>query len=543
MMIQTIQFVGIILLFINLIPSVTGMTVNNDPIDVRFASSIQIDDVLKHLNEFQAIATASNGNRAAKTIGFNRTLDYITNFLALKTNFKVTKSFFNLRNFQLLRNPTLSSTINGVVKTHTYSTNLAAAEFYHVQYSTSVTISNNVVLTAIPNFGCSDADWLAAIPSPDGLVALVKRGDCTFESKAILASKYNVATLLLYNDGSTSNNMQPIYINLGQNNRVPALFLSYNLGQSLVSAANDPSRVATIRLSIVTDSALNPTGNICADTVTGDPTQTIVIGSHSDSVPAGPGINDNGSGSATNLALAAALSSLLQTSNYPAYKYRVRFCWWGAEELGLLGANYHVAEAKKASVVGERITDYLININLDMLGSPNFIFGIYDGRTTPTNTPAAAKPGSNKTTTLFQSWFDQNKLPWDYTRFDGRSDYGPFLAAGVVAGGLFSGADAVKTTVQVNKYATMLGGSLGGTAGIRQDICYHQACDKTTNINEFALNKMVQATAYAIETLGQQPNLKSWLYPTREIQDINRNTPPSQYEYDSINEYFGLPYN
>ncbi|CAF3892939.1 unnamed protein product, partial [Rotaria magnacalcarata] len=88
MMIQTIQFVGIILLFINLIPSVTGMTVNNDPIDVRFASSIQIDDVLKHLNEFQAIATASNGNRAAKTIGFNRTLDYITNFLALKTNFK-----------------------------------------------------------------------------------------------------------------------------------------------------------------------------------------------------------------------------------------------------------------------------------------------------------------------------------------------------------------------------------------------------------------------------------------------------------------------
>jgi len=178
-----------------------------------------------------------------------------------------------------------------------------------------------------------------------------------------------------------------------------------------------------------------------------------------------------------------------------------------------------------------------------MLGSPNFIFGIYDGTTAPASTPAAARPGSNQMTAIFRGWFDDNQLPWDYTRFDGRSDYGPFLAAGVVAGGLFSGADGLKTAEQRNRYNAMLGSGLGGTAGIRQDICYHQACDKLTNINEFALDKMVKATAHAIENLGQQSDLKNFLYPTKDIQQISKQSQQQQqYEYNSINEYFGLPY-
>ncbi|CAF4406879.1 unnamed protein product [Rotaria sp. Silwood2] len=209
-MIRTILFIGLLVISIDLIPTVTGMTVNKDQIDiskqlsdVRYASSMNIDDIMKHLDELQNIATSSNGNRAVKTIGFNRTLDYITNYLSLNTNLKITKTFFNLRNFQLLCNPTFSSTIDGVVKTYYYSTSLSLADFYYVHYSTSVDISSNVLLTVIPNLGCSDDDWLSVRPSPAGIVAPVKRGDCTVESKARLASKYNVAALLIYNDGTT----------------------------------------------------------------------------------------------------------------------------------------------------------------------------------------------------------------------------------------------------------------------------------------------------------------------------------------------------
>ncbi|CAF0859958.1 unnamed protein product [Adineta steineri] len=540
---RTMLFIGIIFGIIGLI---SAMSVNKDRIELskqsaneQLAPSMKIDEVMNHLNELQKIAMATTGkNRAVGTIGFNNTLDYIENSLTANTNFKVFRRYFKRGTFSLQRNPTLISTINGVAKTHTYST---SGEFYHVQYSTSVTLNENVLLTAIPNLGCSDEDWLAARPPPAGLVVLVKRGDCTFVEKARLAEKYKVAALLFYNNGQAGDGSQPIYVNIGTGSNIPALFLSNTLGTTLVNAANDPSRMATVRLTIAT-APLVPIGNICAATLTGDPTQTILIGSHTDSVPAGPGINDNGSGTAVNLALAATLYRLMQTSTYDAYKYRVQFCFWGGEELGLLGSAFHAAEAKTSTVVGERISDYLININLDMVGSPNFIFGIYDGRTAPSNTPAAARPGSLKISTLFQTLFNQNSLPWDHSAFDGRSDYGPFLAAGVVAGGLFTGADALKTVEQRNRYNSMLGSNLGGTSGIRQDRCYHLACDTTTNINQFALDIMMQAAAYSVESMGQQSDLKSWLYPAREIQEFNKQTQQTKYEYNNINEYFGMPY-
>ena len=256
---------------------------------------IEFNEVLAHLNALESIAKASNGNRVIRTIGFNRSVDYIYDYLTSNSNLKVQKSYFAMRNsFQQTRNPTLSSVINGVVKTHVYSTTLSAAEFYYVTYSTSASLTSDTPITAIPNLGCTDDDYLNARPSPSGNVALVKRGDCSFDEKARLATKYNVAVLLLYNDGTASDRIQPISISLGVNNLMPALFLSYTLGQSLLTALNDPSKIVAVRLTISTDNTAHAIANICADTRTGDPTQTIVIGSHSDSVAAGPGINDNG---------------------------------------------------------------------------------------------------------------------------------------------------------------------------------------------------------------------------------------------------------
>ena len=240
--------------------------------------------------------------------------------------------------------------------------------------------------------------------------------------------------------------------------------------------------------------------------------------------------------------LATTLARLLQSSDYPLYKYRIRFCWWGAEEVGLIGSKDHVTQAKSSTIVGERLSDYLININLDMLGSPNFIFGIYNGASAPSTTPAKAKPGSQKVSLLFQNWFEQNQLPWDDTNLDGRSDYGPFLAEGIVCGGLFTGDEGTKTLAQKNRYETLLGSGLGGTSGLRFDQCYHKSCDDTKNINKFALEKMVQASAGAIEKLAREVDLKSWLYPTKDIQTLMKETQPRKYPYNCINEYFGLPY-
>jgi Zn-dependent M28 family amino/carboxypeptidase len=247
-----------------------------------------------------------------------------------------------------------------------------------------------------------------------------------------------------------------------------------------------------------------------------------------------------GSGSAANLELALTLARLFQTSTYAKYKYRIRFCWWGAEEIGLLGAAYHVAQAKISNVTGERLSDYLINLNYDILGSPNFMLAIYDGKTVPVNIPVTALPGSNKITTIFQNWFEQQNLPWDYTGFDGRSDYGPFLAEGIVAGGLFSGADDIKTQEQRDRYDRMLGRGMGGIAGIVHDPCYHQPCDSIQNINVFGYEKMVQASAYVLEYLARQDDLKTWLYPNgTSLRFAAQSTSRA---YNSINEFFRMPY-
>jgi hypothetical protein len=177
-----------------------------------------------------------------------------------------------------------------------------------------------------------------------------------------------------------------------------------------------------------------------------------------------------------------------------------------------------------------------------MLGSPNYFFGIYDGNTARNDTPSRARPGSNRITALFRDWFIEQNLPWNYTDFSGRSDYGPFLAEGIVAGGLFSGADETKSKEQRDLYDQMLGQGMGGVAGILTDPCYHKACDSIQNINVFGYEKMVQAAAYAVEFLGQQENLATWLYPSSKIQRLSTRSYQSERKYDSVNEYFGLPY-
>ena len=263
--------------------------------DSTLASSIRIEEVMTYLNELQRIATAFNGTRAINTPGFNATLDYITNYLTANTNYKITKSTFFVTPRGLAVRPILMSSINGTITNHTYTANLEVADFYHVESTGSTNSTNYLDLTVIPNLGCSDDDWQKANPSPQGRVVLVKRGNCTFVEKGELAAKYKVAALLIYNDGTASDRMSPIFITLGENNTLSALFLSFQLGQKLADAAQRTPGNVSVLININRHSEVPfPSANICADTPTGDATQTIVIGSHSDSVPAGPGINDNG---------------------------------------------------------------------------------------------------------------------------------------------------------------------------------------------------------------------------------------------------------
>ncbi|MFF0423149.1 MULTISPECIES: M28 family metallopeptidase [unclassified Streptomyces] len=211
--------------------------------------------------------------------------------------------------------------------------------------------------------------------------------------------------------------------------------------------------------------------NLIADWPGGDPSQVLMTGAHLDSVTAGPGINDNGSGSAAILETALAVSrAQLQPTKH------LRFAWWGAEELGLVGSQYYVNNLP--STERSKISGYL---NFDMIGSPNPGYFVYDDDPTLEQT--------------FKDYFTGLGIPTEIeTEGDGRSDHAPFKNVGIPVGGLFSGADYIKTAAQAQKW--------GGTSGQAFDRCYHASCDTSANINDTALDRNSDAIAYAVWNLS-----------------------------------------
>ncbi|WP_172384628.1 M28 family metallopeptidase [Streptomyces sp. MNP-20] len=212
--------------------------------------------------------------------------------------------------------------------------------------------------------------------------------------------------------------------------------------------------------------------NLIADWPGGDPNQVIMSGSHLDSVSRGAGINDNGSGSSAVLETALAVSR----EQYKPTKH-LRFAWWGAEELGLVGSSYHVRNLPAAERT--KIKGYL---NFDMIGSPNPGYFVYDDDPTIERT--------------FKTYYSGLNIGTEPEREgDGRSDHTPFKNAGVPVGGIFTGASTAKTSAQAQKW--------GGTAGQAFDRCYHAACDTSANINNTALDRNSDAIAYAVWGLSQ----------------------------------------
>ncbi|QLH20014.1 M28 family metallopeptidase [Streptomyces sp. Rer75] len=211
--------------------------------------------------------------------------------------------------------------------------------------------------------------------------------------------------------------------------------------------------------------------NLVADWPGGSADKVLMAGSHLDSVEAGPGINDNGSGSAAILevALAVAKAELKPTKH-------LRFAWWGDEEDGMIGSTHYVDSLK--SDEKSKIDSYL---NFDMLGSPNPGYFVYD------DDPELEK--------VFKDWYAAKNIATEKeTEGDGRSDHSPFKDAGVRVGGLFTGAESTKSQAQADQW--------GGEAGEPFDPCYHSACDKTSNVDDTALDRNSDAIAHAVWELS-----------------------------------------
>jgi Zn-dependent M28 family amino/carboxypeptidase len=204
----------------------------------------------------------------------------------------------------------------------------------------------------------------------------------------------------------------------------------------------------------------------------------VMAGAHLDSVQAGPGVQDNGSGSA------AILETAVQMAKVKPFN-TVRFAWWGAEESGLVGSTAYVNGLSQ-----EEQDDIALYLNFDMIGSPNHVFFVYDGDDSDGVGAGPGPEGSAEIEEFFEDFYAAQDTPFKGTDFSGRSDYGPFIAVGIPAGGLFTGAEGVKTPDEAAIW--------GGTAGDQYDPCYHLACDTFDNINLEAYDTNSDAVAASV---------------------------------------------
>ena len=259
---------------------------------------------------------------------------------------------------------------------------------------------------------------------------------------------------------------------------IPVLDTSYSDGLVVLDAT-------TVDLAADTTIVTNTTENVIGDLPGVNPDNVAMFGAHLDSRIEGPGIQDNGTGSAALLAIADVLGN---NKKYTPQN-TLRFAWWGAEESGLIGSTEYVFNPV-FGLTQEEYDALALYLNFDMVGSPNFIYGVYDADESTFPAPVFVPPGSEALEDLFEAYYSIEGIPYEDSEFSGRSDYQAFIDVGIPASGLFTGAEGIKTSEQAAIW--------GGTAGDQYDPCYHLACDTIDNPSETALDVNVDAIAYAI---------------------------------------------
>jgi hypothetical protein len=466
----------------------------------KLLGCVTLEGVREHQAAFQAIADANDdpfypGTRAAGTDGYADSVDYVAG---------------------LLEDAGYDVTLDPVQITFNFPATLHQLTPVDANYETGVFTgsgSGNVEGQVIPvdinltgdrasTSGCEAADFAGIDWSGDADIALVQRGTCFFGTKAFYAQQAGAEAVIIFNQGNTPDREGLIVADATSvdppipgapgpvSHDIPVVGASFADGVALAQ----PGSTAFVE---VLPPETRTDYNVIAEMEGTNDANVVMAGAHLDSVQAGPGINDNGSGSAALLETALMMAKVKPENT-------VRFAWWADEEDGLVGSTDYVEGLSQAE--RDRIAVYL---NYDMVGSPNYIFMVYDAdqSTFPAPEGVTIPPGSTAIEDLYESYYTLIGEPYDDSAFDGRSDYQAFIENGIPSGGLFTGAEEIKTPEQAAIW--------GGTAGAQFDPCYHLACDTFDNVNLHALDvnsdliAFAQLTfAYSTESVNGVPGKK-----------------------------------
>jgi hypothetical protein len=379
-------------------------------------ASIEVAGVSEHLRALRDAAGAE-GTRAAGSKGDRATARYIAGRLRA-AGFRVTEPAFSVPLF-LERSP---ARVSG----------LRRSEFLTLTFSGSGRAAGPVRRVGL---GCTSASYRGL---RRGDVAVAQRGVCTFSARARLAQRAGAGALLVVSDRGAPFSGSLATPGL----RIPVLAVSTRAGRELNGR---------VRVRVDAISARRTTHNVVAEIGPEGAERVVMAGAHLDSVVAGPGLNDNGSGVAAVLEVAEQLASRPLADGAA-----LRVGFWGAEEIGLVGSRRYVRGLSASE--RRRIRAY---VNLDMVGSPDAKAEVYAGQ---------GEAGRRIEAALREG------LPPGAGEEDlgGASDHASFAGAGIPVGGIFTGLDD----------------------------CYHRACDRIGNVDAALTADSARATAAALVALA-----------------------------------------
>jgi Zn-dependent M28 family amino/carboxypeptidase len=462
-------------------PADGGQPVRENQAALEFAAELSgkltVEAMVDHLAALQDIADAHGGTRAVGTPGYDASVDYVVGVLR-DAGFDVQTPQFQTRVF------------NGGDATLTVGG--AAVEASPLKYTVGTDgVSGPLVAApADETPGCAPSDY-EGLPVK-GAVVLVDRGKCPFVQKGSIAAKLGAVAVVV----ADNVEQESMGGTLGEESDVsiPVVGISKADGARLRGAPGP------VKLTLDATTETISARNVIAQTATGSAQNVVMVGGHLDSVPEGPGINDNGSG------VAAILETAVQLGNAPAINNAVRFGFWGAEEIGIVGSRKYLE-----SLDVEQLKDIALYLNFDMLGSPNPGYFTYDGdqSTAPgrDQSPPRVPEGSAGIERTMVDYLKKAGEAAEDTSFDGRSDYDGFTQAGIPAGGLFSGAEGDKSPEQERLW--------GGTANAPFDPNYHEPTDTLDQVDRDALRINGGGVAYGVGFYAQDLSGRNGI-PARE---------------------------
>ena len=451
----------------------------------KLLECVTAQGVLEHMEAFQKIADNSTdpvypGTRAAGTDGYADSVEYVAGLLR-EAGYQVTLDPVDITfNF-----PAVLRQLTPV--TADYESGVFTGSGSGTVEGNVIPVDLNLTGDRASTSGCEATDFAGIDWSGDDDIALIQRGTCFFGTKAYYAEQAGAEAVIIVNQGNTPER-EALFIGDATSvdppiagapgpvtHGIPVVGASFADGVALAQ----PGSTAYVQ---VLPAETRTDYNVIAELPGKNEDNVVMAGAHLDSVIEGPGINDNGSGSAALLETA-----LLMANSNP--ENTLRFAWWAGEEQGLIGSTDYVTGLSQAE--RDRIALYM---NYDMVASPNYIFMVYDADESTFEAPVPVPAGSAAIEDLYESFFTKLGEPYDDTEFSGRSDYEAFILAGIPSSGLFTGAEEVKTAEQAAIW--------GGVAGEWFDPCYHQACDTIANVNLHALDVNSDAIAFAMLTFA-----------------------------------------